>query len=101
MEDIKIDLEELEKQQEIKIKESGHYIEIKLVMGEETKEPICRLNIHGASTIKTAEAITSLKVLIKKMIETNPMAGVIAGTMGAKGICIDGKTNKVDEIIEI
>ena len=100
MEDIKIDFEELQKQQEKEIKKTGKYIEIKYLAGKGIKNPICNIKINGCSTVQLAETLTTLKVIMKKIIETDPMAGILASSMGARGICYDENT-KESGIIDV
>ncbi len=105
MEEMKIDFNELQQQQEETIKKEGKYGEVKIIIGrgimENPEQQVCNIQLNGISTKEVAIMIVTLKSVMKKLIETYPMAGILASTMEAKGICYDGKTNEVNGIIEV
>lgn len=75
---IKIDKEELKKQHDKAIKESGHYIEVNILIGKDEKETISGVDVRGVSLKEIARMIKSLEVVKKELCDNFPKAGLIA-----------------------
>ena len=84
--DITIDEKELQKQIQEDIVKSGHYAEIRILLGENSNTPSTQVNIHKVSIQTIAKTITTLEAVVKVLKEDYPGADILSKFMGAETI---------------
>lgn len=77
MEEEEVDVKELKEQVNQKIKESGHYIEFYMILGEENECGIPSLNVHNVTAKEIAGFLLSLEQIQKHIEKQYPEAVIL------------------------
>ena len=80
---IKIDKEELTKQNNENIKKSGTYIEVHLCIGLNNEPILPIVNVHKVTATEIAKMITGLNNIIEYLEEQSPEAKLIKNFMSS------------------
>lgn len=95
--EIKVDIEELQKQREKEILESGQYCFAKVIIGKGDKEPIAHIAIEKVSQIEVGTLINSLEQIINVLAKREPVAYMFAKQIKADTSIIEKKTEDQEE----